>query len=53
MGVAEDRIINEDIRKSLGVVNVEDKMKENCLIWLGMCKDEGELVCKEWVLENR
>ena len=31
----KDRIRNKDIRKYLGVANIKDKMKENCLSWFG------------------
>ena len=30
-----NRIQNKDIRKGLGVANIKESMKENCLIWLG------------------
>ena len=33
----KDRIPNEDIRKYLGIVNLKEKMKENCLWWFWTC----------------
>lgn len=30
-----DRIRNETIRKKVGVVDIGDKLRENCLRWFG------------------
>ena len=45
-----DKLHNEDIRKGLGVANIEEKMNETRLRWdLGRCKDD--ILAKR--LENR
>ena len=52
----KDRIWKEDIRKGYGVVNIEAKMKENHLRWIGYVQRRGisELVRKieSWSLAN-
>lgn len=36
-----DRIRNENIRKGLGIANIVEKMKENCLRWIGHVQRRG------------
>ena len=38
-----DKVRNEDIRTKIGVVSIEEKMRENCLRWFDMCDVELQI----------